>query len=90
MVRYSKATRPGTDADVTVQPGDTVHVDRAGIVYVLGGVTRPGGYMMQEDGKMTVLEALSMANGTLLTAEVNKIFLLRRNPDGTVKPSRCP
>jgi len=82
-IHYSKATHPGAADDVMVQPGDTIYVKRAGIVYVLGAVTRPGGYVMQEDGKVTVLEALSMANGTTMPASIGKIFLLRRNADGT-------
>jgi polysaccharide biosynthesis/export protein len=83
VVHYSKATDPKTIADVVVRPGDVVQVKRAGIVYVLGAVTRPGGYVMQEDGTLTVLQAISLANGTSLPAAVDKIYLLRRNADGT-------
>jgi len=32
-----------------------------GIVYVLGAVNRPGGYVMQEDGQLNVAEALAMS-----------------------------
>jgi polysaccharide biosynthesis/export protein len=83
IVHYSKDSSTRVAQDVMVQPGDTVRVKRAGIVYVLGGVTRPGGYVMQEDGRLTVLEAVSMANGTVLAASVKTIYLVRRNPDGT-------
>jgi polysaccharide export outer membrane protein len=83
VVHYSKETDPGTIADVLVHPGDIVQVKRAGIVYVLGAVTRPGGYVMQEDGSLTVLQAVSLANGTTLPASVGKIYLLRRNTNGT-------
>jgi polysaccharide export outer membrane protein len=89
-VRYSKATEPRSAADVMVSPGDTVQVKRAGIVYVLGAVTRPGGYVMQEDGTLTALEALSMANGTTVQAQVGTIYLLRRNPDGTAVKIALP
>jgi polysaccharide biosynthesis/export protein len=83
IVHYSKDTSTKVAENTIVQPGDTVRIKRAGIVYVLGAVSRPGGYVMQEDGKLTVLEALSMANGTVLTASVRTIYLVRRNPDGT-------
>jgi polysaccharide biosynthesis/export protein len=83
IVHYSKATDPSAIADILVRPGDIVQVRRAGIVYVLGAVTRPGGYVMQEDGTLTVLQAISLANGTSLPASVRKIYLLRRNTDGT-------
>lgn len=83
FVRFSKATNPKEVEDVLVQPGDTVQVKRAGIVYVLGAVTRPGGYVMQEEGTLTVLQAISLANGTTLPASTGSVHLLRRNPDGT-------
>jgi len=45
-------------SDTVIQPGDTVTVKRAGIVYVLGAVTRPGGYIMQEGGELDVTQAV--------------------------------
>ena len=69
--------------NVIVDPGDTVQVKRAGIVYVLGAVNRPGGYIMQEDGTLNVLQAISLANGTSIAASTGTIYLLRRNADGT-------
>ena len=83
LVHYSKATNPRAVEDVLVHPGDTVQVKRAGIVYVLGAVMRPGGYVMQEEGTLTVLQAISLANGTLVTASTGTIYLLRHNDDGT-------
>jgi polysaccharide export outer membrane protein len=83
MVHYSRATDPKAVEDAIVYAGDTVQVKRAGIVYVMGAVTRPGGYVMQEDGTLTVLEAVSLANGTALPASVRNIYLLHRNTDGT-------
>ena len=84
LVHYSKATDAKTVADVIVYPGDTVQVRRAGIVYVLGAVNRPGGYVMQEDGTLNVLQAISLADGTSTLASSKIIYLLRRNPNGSV------
>jgi polysaccharide export outer membrane protein len=67
--------------NVKVGPGDRVVVPRAGTVYVLGDVTRPGGYLMQHDGKITVLEAIAQASGTARTAGENSAVLIRRNGD---------
>ena len=69
---------------VLVRPGDSITVPRAGIVYVLGAVFRPGGYIMQEDGKINAAEALALAGGTLIQARTNGLRVVRRNPDGTV------
>ncbi len=84
LVHYSKATAPADVAKVMVKPGDTVQVKRAGIVYVLGAVNRPGGYVMQEEGTLNVLQAMSLANGTSQLAKTGTVYVLRRNADGTV------
>ena len=83
VVKYSKGSDPKKFADVLVHPGDIVQVQRAGVVYVLGAVNRPGGYVMQEEGTLNVLQAISLANGTALAASTKRIYLIRRNPDGT-------
>jgi polysaccharide export outer membrane protein len=69
---------------VLVRPGDAVIVPRAGIVYVLGAVNRPGGYVMQEDGKLNVAEALALSGGLVMQAKTSGLRVIRRNPDGTV------
>lgn len=63
---------------VQVGPGDTVNVTRAGIVYVLGEVHRPGGYLMLNRGSLNALEALALAQGTLLEAATGSIRILHR------------
>jgi polysaccharide export outer membrane protein len=55
-------------ANVTIDPGDRILVPRAGIVYVLGDVGRPGGYVMENESRMTVLQAIAMAAGANRTA----------------------
>ena len=80
---YGRNSDGSSIAKVMLHDGDTVIVPRAGIVYVLGAVFRPGGYLMQEDGKLDVAQALSLANGTTLQAAVQSIRVIRRNPDGT-------
>jgi polysaccharide export outer membrane protein len=68
-----------------IKPGDTVVVPRAGIVYILGAVNRPGGYVMQEDGTLDVAQALSLAYGTALSAAVGSIHVVRKRPDGSLE-----
>jgi polysaccharide export outer membrane protein len=68
---------------VMVHNGDTVLVPRAGVVYVLGAVTRPGGYLMQEDGKLDAAQALALAFGTVIQAKTTDIHIIRRKPDGS-------
>jgi len=84
LVDYSRATDPHAVNTVMVDPGDIVLVKQAGIVYVLGAVNRPGGYVMQEQGTLDVLQAISLANGTAIAANTGTIHLLRRNDQGSV------
>jgi polysaccharide export outer membrane protein len=69
------------NADVLVRPGDIVVVPKAGVVYVLGDVARPGGYVMQYDSRLTVLQAIALAAGASKTASERRIRLVR-NVDG--------
>jgi polysaccharide export outer membrane protein len=68
-------------ADVTIQPGDRIVVMRAGIVYVIGDVGRPGGYLMGPHDALTALQALSLAQGINKTAKSNA-SLIRNGPNG--------
>jgi polysaccharide export outer membrane protein len=74
--------------DVQVFPGDLVVVPRAGIVYVLGNVNRPGGFVMQNSGKITLLQALAEAGGTSASASINKAVLLTKSESGGYTPSK--
>ncbi len=71
-----------TQRSVRVYPGDVVIVPRAGLAYVLGDVTRPGGYIMHDDGKMSVIQAISEAQGTTRMASVKHVVLLRKSTSG--------
>ncbi len=79
----NKADKALAAADILVQPGDTILVPKAGIVYVLGDVGRPGGFVMQDDAQLSLLQALSLAAGANKTAAENNARLLRK-VNGTV------
>jgi polysaccharide export outer membrane protein len=60
-----------------VYPGDSIFVRRAGVVYVLGAVSRPGGYLMVNGEHLTVPRALALASGTTIVASVDKAIVVR-------------
>ena len=60
-----------------IQPHDVVRVERAGIVYVLGSVQRPGGFPIREQEPMTILSAVSLAEGSESTASLQKARVIR-------------
>lgn len=69
-----------------VHPGDTVLVPRAPIVYVMGDVSRPGGYsIVTNDSHLTALQAIAMAGSANKTSVQSRIRLIRNTPTGTVE-----
>jgi polysaccharide export outer membrane protein len=51
-----------------VHPGDIVKVTRAGVVYVIGEVRRPGGFALKSNERISVLQALALSEGLTRTA----------------------
>lgn len=76
-------SNPAKD-NVIVQPGDTVVVQRAGVVYVVGDVARPSGLLMEND-HLTVLQALALAGGANKTAKLNGTKILHQTQTGVVE-----
>lgn len=70
-----------TTSNVEIYPGDTVIISRAGIVYVVGDVNRPSGFMI-DDNTLTVLKVLALAGGGTRTASLNGSKILRQTPTG--------
>ena len=80
-----RRTSSGTTVDNTeVQPGDEIDVPRAGVVYVLGAVNRPGGYVMQEMGALNVVQAIALAAGTTMQASIHSMRVVRRGEGGSL------
>jgi polysaccharide export outer membrane protein len=63
-----------------VRPGDIVKVPRAGIVYVVGEVQKPGGFVLQNNENISVLEALALAEGPTHTSAISHARIIRTDP----------
>ncbi len=60
--------------------GDIVRVPRAGIVYIVGAVERPGGFTLQNDGEqMSILRAIALAQGMKPSAKPNEAVIIRKD-----------
>jgi polysaccharide export outer membrane protein len=84
-VHYGPETNNPTVLNMQINPGDSVLVQKAGVVYVLGSVNRPGGYVMQEEGNLNIAQAMALAFGTSPEASTGKIRILRKAADGQVQ-----
>ena len=71
----------GTGGDPEVRPGDRILVRRAGVVYVVGDVGRPGGYLIESPDRVTALKAIALAQGINKTAKFDA-KLIRNSPSG--------
>jgi len=69
------------ESNVPVYPGDTVIVRKADIVYVVGDVGKPSGFLMNTES-LTVLQAVALAGGTNRTAKLGGARILRKGPNG--------
>ena len=63
--------------NVLIYPGDLVKVRRAGIVYVVGEVKKPGGFILKTNENITVLQALALAEGLTRTSSKSQARIIR-------------
>jgi polysaccharide export outer membrane protein len=68
--------------DVQLHPSDTVVISRAAVVYVVGDVGKPGGFEMQNNGRLTVLQAIALASGVNKTASLSHAKIIHKGASG--------
>ncbi len=81
VLQLSSNLAEDSQHNVDIFPGDTIIVSRAGIIYVVGDVQRPSGFLI-EDNNLTVLKALALAGGSTKTSSLGKTRILRQTPNG--------
>lgn len=63
--------------NVLIYPGDVVKVRRAGVVYVVGEVKKPGGFVLKTNENVSVLQALALAEGLTRTSAKSRAHIIR-------------
>jgi polysaccharide biosynthesis/export protein len=72
-----------TRNNIVLQPGDIVTVPHAGIVYVLGAVNRPGGFVVSNDRtQLTTMKVLALAGGVKNIAKLDHAVIIRKDDQG--------
>jgi polysaccharide export outer membrane protein len=82
VVRLTAGSAPHPLNNPEVLPGDSIFVQRTGIIYVVGDVFRPGGFPIEHDGHLSVLQAVALAQGFGPTAAKSASVLIRTTPQG--------
>ncbi len=69
--------------NILIQPADVISVEKAPVVYVIGAVKKSGGFVLNAQEKVSVLQALAMAEGLERTSAPERARVLRKsgNPD---------
>ena len=52
-----------------ILPGDSIFVARSGVIYLVGELMRPGGFQVEHNNRLTLLEAVALAGGLTRTAK---------------------
>jgi polysaccharide biosynthesis/export protein len=81
-VELSKDPAKMVRGNIELLPGDTVFAAKAAMVYVLGEVNKPGAYILNSTGVVTVLQVVAAAGGPTHSAAVGGTRMLRRTPSG--------
>jgi polysaccharide export outer membrane protein len=61
-------------------PDDVITVPKGEVVYVVGAVTKPGGFLLGESGTLSTLQVVSLAEGLLKTSSPARAEILRVVP----------
>lgn len=65
------------EQNILVKNGDVLSVPRGELVYIVGAVHRPGGFVLNERESMTALQAVSMAEGMERTSAPQRAKIIR-------------
>jgi polysaccharide export outer membrane protein len=75
--------RGDTQNNIPLQGGDVVTVPHAGIVYALGAVQRPGGFVANNDrAQLSTLKLLALAGGMTRIAKKDRALIIRKDATG--------
>ncbi|MGA8493469.1 MAG: polysaccharide biosynthesis/export family protein [Terriglobales bacterium] len=80
-VPLSRNLADNPESNIPILPGDTIIVRKADLVYVVGDVGRPSGFLM-DSGHLTVLQAIALAGGTGRTANLGGARIIHQGPGG--------
>ena len=80
-VSISRNLEDHPESNIPVFAGDTVSIRQADVIYVVGDVLRPSGFLMQS-GHLSVLQAIALAGGANSTAKLGAARIIRKTPSG--------
>ena len=70
------------EANIAICPNDIISISRASVVYVVGEVRKAGGFSLQSRNEISLVRALSLAEGLTHEASPRKARILRAQLPG--------
>lgn len=70
---------PDSRSNVLIYPGDVIKVTPAGVIYVVGEVKKPGGFVLKTNENISVLQALALAEGPTRTSARSRARIIRND-----------
>jgi polysaccharide export outer membrane protein len=77
------------EGNILIEPNDVISVPKAEMVYVVGAVKQPGGYVLNERVALSILQALSLAGGLDRAAASNRAKIMR-SVEGSTDRTEVP
>ena len=74
-----------TAENIMILSGDTISVPKADLVYAVGSVVKPGGFLLNEHESLSALQVVSLAEGLQKTAAPEKAKILRAVPGSATR-----
>ncbi len=79
-ISSSSSSKPLNNPEIL--PGDSIFVGKTGLIYVIGDVVRPGGFPMDHDEHLTIVQAIALAQGTTYAAKITNLKIIRTTMQG--------
>jgi polysaccharide biosynthesis/export protein len=76
--------------NILILPNDIISIPKAEVVYVMGNVRKAGGFQLSSHPTISLLQALSLAEGMDRDAAPQKAKILRQAPGGDGKAVEIP
>jgi polysaccharide export outer membrane protein len=73
------------ESNIVILPHDVITIPRAKLVYVIGEVHKSGGFVLKERENISVLQAISLAEGLSVTAGSKNAKIIRPSEDGSAR-----
>jgi polysaccharide export outer membrane protein len=76
--------------NILIEPNDVISIPKADIVYVVGNVHKAGGFQLSSRGEISLMQAISLAEGFDHDAALARSRIMRPAPGGDGKPREIP